>query len=199
MQFSGERPPGMGTGFFGLSGRDVALCGLAGILAGAVMAALAPPPLALITVPFGASLALITVIDQRHFRIPDALSLPLIPLGLAAGLLADPPAFIDHGLASLAAGLGFGLLRFGYRRLRGIEGLGLGDVKLMTAAGAWTGLAGLAPVILLASGGALVTLLAGPFLSGHRLDRQSGWRTRIPFGAYLAPSTLLVWLAQAAS
>jgi leader peptidase (prepilin peptidase) / N-methyltransferase len=197
MQMSRDRRPERATAVFGLTGRETALCGLAGVLAGAVMAQLATPALALATVPLATCLALITVIDQRFFRIPDVLSLPLIPLGLAAGLLFDPPEVAGHLAGALAGGLASGLLRFAYRRLRGIEGLGLGDVKLMAAAGAWTGISGLAPLVLLASGGALITILTSRVLLG-RPDDRTGWQTRIPFGAYLGPSTLLVWLAQTA-
>ena len=56
-----------------------------------------------------------------------------------------------------------------FRAVRGIEGLGLGDAKLLAAAGAWVGLAALPSVILLAAVAALtVTVLAAPFCDGQR-------------------------------
>jgi len=76
-----------------------------------------------------------------------------------------------------------------FYRWRGVHGLGLGDAKLFAASGAWVGLDGMASVLVLASGSALVIALLVPLL-GVSVARD----TRIPFGPFLAGGTWLVWL-----
>lgn len=67
--------------------------------------------------------------------------------------------------------------------------MGMGDAKLMAAAGAWVGVPGLAPVML---GGALLGLA---FAGVQRLrGRVMGVGTRIPFGPSLAAALWLEWL-----
>lgn len=129
-------------------------------------------------------------IDWDHFWLPDALSLPLIPAGLAATWVLAPWAIGDH---AAAAALGYALFRglgLAYRRLRGFEGLGQGDAKLLAAGGAWLGLAALPAVIL---GAAVLGLLGAAVLRlrGRRLTATS----TIPFGPPLAAAIWLTWLA----
>jgi leader peptidase (prepilin peptidase)/N-methyltransferase len=79
--------------------------------------------------------------------------------------------------------------RAAYRRLRGVEGLGLGDAKLLAAAGAWLGPAGLPSTMLIACAAALAhaALLA-------RGGSGVGWRTPIPLGPALALGFWITWL-----
>jgi leader peptidase (prepilin peptidase)/N-methyltransferase len=137
---------------------------------------------------FGAVLVALVVVDLRRQLLPDGLVLPLLPLGLAVAWAAGDP-----GAAAAGAVFGGGLLwlvRALYRRLRDIEALGLGDVKLMAAGGAWVGPAGIGPALLVA---ALATLAAVGIarLSGRSFD----WTTRIPFGPGLALGLYAVALA----
>ena len=76
--------------------------------------------------------------------------------------------------------------------MRGREGLGRGDAKLLAAAGAWVGVRALPQVVLAA---ALAGLVAAACLrlAGVRLGAQSA----LPFGPFLALATWLVWLAPA--
>ena len=133
---------------------------------------LAPLPL---TIP-------IAVIDLRRQIIPDGLNLALLATGLAMTAWHDPEAF-GLGLRCAEAALAFGFgwsVRALHARLRGRVGLGLGDVKFLAAATAWTGLAQLPLMILVASLAALLAL--GLFaLSGRRV----GAATRLPFGPFL--------------
>lgn len=137
----------------------------------------------------GWTLLTLALIDARCFQLPDALTLPLIPLGLVVVGLTDPQKLLGHGLAALAGGLGFALLAWAYERLRGRAGLGLGDAKLLAAGGAWVGLAGLPGVILIAALSAL-TLALAQAVAGGRLRAT----TALPFGPHLALGIWLVWL-----
>ena len=93
-------------------------------------------------------------IDWRRLILPDALTLPLIALGLAATYLA-PDELWDRVAGAAAGFLGLWAIAWLYRRLRGREGLGLGDAKLFAASGAWVGVGGLASVLAGAALGAL--------------------------------------------
>ena len=130
---------------------------------------------ALLFVPLGAAVAAIVVIDLRHFRIPDRLSLPLIPLGLIHAALTGP--VWPRLLAMAAVWAGLTLLQRVFQHLRGKSGLGGGDVKLITAAAAGPSLEVLPFYVLAASVSALMWALA---LGANR-------NRRLAFGAHLAP------------
>ncbi len=126
-------------------------------------------------------------IDWEHLLLPDVLTLPLIPLGLLAAAWTGPPdAAFDHALAAALGYSAFRAVAAGYRRLRGQEGLGEGDAKLLAAGGAWLGLGGLAPMVLLGAVAGLV--LAGAQALG---GRSVSAKTALPFGTSLA---LGLWL-----
>lgn len=142
-------------------------------------------------------MALITLIDARHFLIPDLLSLPAIPLGAIANIAVfhgdDWAAGLTESvLGAVLAGGSFYLLRALWFRLRKMEGLGLGDVKLAAAAGAWLGPGLLAPACLASALAGLVAVTVMALLPGRRL----GMADQIPFGSFIAPVIVLVWLAR---
>ena len=124
-------------------------------------------------------------IDAATLRLPDALTLPLILAGLAEALWLEPDALTGR---AVGAALGYTLLwvlALTYRRIRGRDGLGLGDAKLLAAAGAWVGVAQL-PYVLL--GGAL----GGLAWALRRLRPDPA--ARLPFGPFLAGAAWVVWL-----
>jgi leader peptidase (prepilin peptidase)/N-methyltransferase len=148
---------------------------------------LRPGPEAWIDAGLGWTLIALAACDARARVLPDTL---VLPLGVAGLALAWPGgALLDHGIGALAGFLAFAAVRWTYHRLRGREGLGLGDVKLMAAIGALVSWQGLPSVVTLAAAGGLVALgLARA--QGRPVDR----RTEVPFGPFLAFATWLVWL-----
>ena len=140
----------------------------------------------------GWSLLALAWIDWDHLRLPDVITLPLVVLGLLATWWLDPDAAADHALAAAAGYLAFRGIAWAYRMLRRREGLGEGDAKLLAAAGAWVGLAGMPTVVLGAVAIALGTTLV------QRLFRRHAADTPIPFGPYLALAAWLVRLYGAA-
>lgn len=147
------------------------------------------------------AMALITFVDRRQFTIPDALSLPTIPLGILASAVAPGVVnAISTAQDSLVAAIvGAGVLftvRYVYLRYRGVEGLGLGDVKLAASAGAWVGLDWLAATCLLATCAALLAVLLRGLLGK---PAETTLQTAVPFGSFIAPSAVLVWLWRLAS
>jgi leader peptidase (prepilin peptidase)/N-methyltransferase len=80
-------------------------------------------------------------------------------------------------------------IAFAYRRLRGRDGMGGGDPKLMGAAGAWAGLWALPFVLLGASLTGLVAVLA------MRMQGEPVTATRrLPLGALIALAAWPAWL-----
>jgi leader peptidase (prepilin peptidase)/N-methyltransferase len=138
----------------------------------------------------GWTLLALAWIDWERFRLPDQLTLPLIVAGLLATRFLDSAAIADHAGAAVLGYVGSRLLNALYRRLRGRDGLGAGDAKLLAGGGAWVGLAPLPWLLLLA---ALLGLGIAALwrLGGERLGRT----TALPFGTCLALAMWLVWLA----
>jgi leader peptidase (prepilin peptidase)/N-methyltransferase len=137
----------------------------------------------------GWALLALAAIDLRHLVLPDILCLPLIPAGLAIAWALDPALLPDHALGAILGFAAFVAIAFVYRRLRGREGLGMGDAKLLAAAGAWLGWRALPSVVLIAAVVGLALALAGA-LAGGKL----AWTSRIAFGPHLALGFWLVWL-----
>lgn len=141
------------------------------------------------TCVLGWALLALAAMDLRDFILADVLTLPLIGVGLAVVGLSNADAVAWHAAAAVA---GFALMvgiGAAYKQLRGREGLGFGDAKLMAAAGAWTGLAGLGTVLLY---GSLLTLALAGIL--RRAGREIDGQTPLPFGAGLATGLWLTWL-----
>jgi leader peptidase (prepilin peptidase)/N-methyltransferase len=146
------------------------------------------------TIALALFLATATAIDVRSHRLPDLVTLPLLATGLAANVLLGGWATLP--LQVMGAGLGFfalWLVARLYRQFRGNHGLGLGDAKLLAAAGAWLGPLYLAPIVFL---GALLGLIAAGFLrvTGHPISSQS----IIPFGPFLCAAFFGLWCANLA-
>ncbi len=129
------------------------------------------------------------IYDWRSCQLPDVLTLPLILLGLLATWWLDAEQMTDHALATACAYMGCRAVAWVYKRLRGLDGLGQGDAKLLAASGAWLGLAALPNVVLFAAIAGLA--MAGAlWLRGKALTA----RTMLPFGPCLALATWLMWL-----
>ena len=132
--------------------------------------------------------------DYDHHLLPDAVTLPGFGLGIAAAWWSPflgEPGWGRIVAAFSGAALGSGIL-WGigalYRRVRGVEGMGFGDVKLLAVVGAFTGPAGVAVTLFLGSVvGAAVGLAMIP-LRGKTLKAE------LPFGCFLTPSAMVALL-----
>jgi leader peptidase (prepilin peptidase)/N-methyltransferase len=132
-------------------------------------------------------LVALTFIDFDTQLLPDALTLPLLWLGLAASVLGytavEPRAAI---IGALAGYLSLWSVYHLFRLATGKEGMGYGDFKLLAALGAWLGWQMLLPIILLSAAVGAVTGIALIVLRGR--DRN----IPIPFGPFLAAAG---WIA----
>src|SRR5258705_7460532 len=120
--------------------------------------------------------------DIRHGIIPDWLNANIAGLGLSKAVVAGGVfAGLDAACEGAAIGAVFWLLRRLYFTFRKIQGLGLGDVKFLAAAGIWVGAAGLPTLLMVAALTALAC--AGVMeLAGRQLTGQ----TSVSFGPFLA-------------
>jgi leader peptidase (prepilin peptidase)/N-methyltransferase len=130
--------------------------------------------------------AVLAWIDIQHGIIPDWLNLAIASLGLSKTLIVDGPlAGLEAACEGAMIGAIFWLLRRLYFAFRKIQGLGLGDVKFLAAAGIWVGVAGIPMLLLVAALTALAC--AGLMqLAGRQLNAQ----TSISFGPFLATGLL---------
>ena len=125
-------------------------------------------------------------IDLRTRLLPDQLTLPLLWLGLIAAI---ENLYIGQKAALLGVMAGYFSLWSVYwvfKQVTGKEGMGHGDFKLLAAIGAWVGLKGILPTILLSS--IVGAIVGSAWLAAKGRDRA----TPIPFGPYLA---IAGWIA----
>jgi len=142
---------------------------------GALSLGLAPEAAGLALALLGWLLLPLAWLDWRHFWLPDRLVLPLAIGGVALGGFFGV-SLIDRLVGGLAGWGVLTMLLLGYRRLRGREGLGQGDPKLLGAIGLWLGWMPLAPALALAATLGLAVALA------RGLKRADA----LPFGTMLA-------------
>jgi len=139
---------------------------------------------ALVAALFGCLMIALALIDLEHFILPDRITLP----GIALGLLAQPlVGWVGLRSALLGAAVGAGVIlgmNAIWQALRGIQGFGLGDVKMLAMIGAFLGLSGVLVTLFLA---ALLGSLTGlALLFRGRIRLQS----RLPFGFFLSIGAL---------
>lgn len=137
---------------------------------------------------FGWTLLLLGTIDYLWFILPDRLTLPLTPAGLAVAYASGSDHIAQHVLGVLFGFLAFVALAYLYRNFRKRDGLGFGDAKLLAASGAWVAVSGLPSLVLVSAIGALAIVLLSSLARGSINPDQ-----KIPFGTYLCMGTWLVW------
>lgn len=136
------------------------------------------------------SLLLVTaaVIDLKTQILPDTLTLKALWLGLLISVTGVHLSPQDAILGACVGYLSLWGVYWAYRLLRGIEGMGHGDFKLMAALGAWVGLQGILPILIIAS---LLSVVGGAI---HLRRTHQSLRTALAFGPSLTAAGLLVLL-----
>jgi len=171
----------------------VVLIGGAGAI-GLISALSLPWPVAIASTVLGTLMVAGADVDARTFLLPNTVTWGAVICGVIAAPLLDAVApWAAMGEAIVRAGCVAGVLalfRSFYARLRGSEGLGLGDVKLSAAIGAWLPTEAIPLCFGLATISALLTVIFAR-LKGRTVERT----TRIPFGAFLCPALWVVFYA----
>ena len=156
-----------------------------GALYGALMLAFGPHPSTLLLAAFASTVLALMIIDAEHHLLPNALTLPVLALGLAGSVVSP---VVDPLAAVIGAALGWGslwLLSETYRLLRGREGIGVGDFKMLAMGGAFLGWKG--ALFMVGMGSILGSLVGIPWV----LARGQGLRAPLPFGTFLGAAALL--------
>jgi leader peptidase (prepilin peptidase)/N-methyltransferase len=136
---------------------------------------------ALLWCGFAATLVALAFIDLDTSFLPDDLTLPLMWAGIVSAAMGWLPISLSASIGGAVAGyLSLWFVFHAYRLIRGKEGMGAGDFKLLAALGAWMGWQLIPSIILLSSAvGAIVGISLIVFRSHDR-------EVPIPFGPYLA-------------
>lgn len=151
-------------------------------------------PVTAATVMFGAVLIWISVVDAERFEIPDLAVLILI---LGGGVVAlwdrSDVDWLDLLLGATAWPALFWTAAEVFRRRRGYDGLGFGDVKLVAGLGVWLGFAAMVQVVLASAIAGIV------FLLGARIATRTETHSAVAFGPFLCLSAWMIWLAKGAT
>jgi leader peptidase (prepilin peptidase)/N-methyltransferase len=142
------------------------------------------PPLVYVRLLFACAMIVLFVIDLEHRILPDVITLPGIVLGIAFSFFL-PPGWIDSVVGLLIGGGSLWLLGEIYFRVRGEEGMGFGDVKMLAMIGAFLGWKLMLLTLVLAS-------FIGSFIGlGMVALRQGDMKYALPFGTFLALAALV--------
>lgn len=141
---------------------------------------------------WGGGLVVLAFVDARTKLLPDALTLPLLWLGIVIQLFPETRTVgLEMSIIGAVAGyLPLWLLAQAYRLIRGRDGLGMGDLKLLAAMGVWSGPFLLPQVLLLAA------LLAIAVFVMERVLRRSAnsFHDERPFGPSIVAAYFIVLL-----
>lgn len=127
----------------------------------------------------------IAMIDLASFRIPNILNLLLAITGAVWQFVSTSEQLIHQAQFALCLLLLFYSVQKIHTRLTGKIGLGMGDVKMVGAAGLWISPLSFPLFVFIASFGGLVFAL---------IKRGSENTTMIPFGPFLALSLFVIWV-----
>jgi len=133
---------------------------------------------------FACALLVLFMIDLEHQILPDVITLPGIVIGVILSFFLPPGPVMS--LIGVAAGGGvLWAIAEAWYRLRKVEAMGFGDVKMLAMVGAWLGVKMVLLTFVLSSmlGGLIGAVLIG--------SRRADMATRVPFGTMLAVGALV--------
>jgi leader peptidase (prepilin peptidase)/N-methyltransferase len=138
------------------------------------------------------SLILIVIffIDLENFIIPDILNFSIMFLALLKNFLPNFNTSLIHEINQSIIGgivgyISIWLIIFLYKAIKKIDGMGLGDAKLMAGIGLLFGWQSIPFVLFVAS------ILGLIFVVPSLLKKQKTMRTEIPFGPFIIVAGLI--------
>jgi leader peptidase (prepilin peptidase) / N-methyltransferase len=154
-----------------------------------VLVALVTPPDALLAsrLVLATALVVLFMIDLEHQILPNVITLPGIVVGFLFSLIAPPgPVASLIGIA-VGAGILYAIAA-GYFMIRGEEGMGMGDVKMLAMLGAFLGWRAVLLTLVLSSfAGAVIGVLL-------MVSSRGNMRYALPFGTFLAIAAMIAML-----
>ena len=136
-------------------------------------------PLGFVRIAFGCAMIVLFVIDLKHHILPNIITVTGVPIGLALSLFL-PPGWMESLIGLVLGGGVLFVIGEAYYRLRGIDGLGMGDVKMLAMIGAFLGWRLTLVTLIFASFAGALTGVA-LLVSG-----RGGMKAALPFGSFLA-------------
>lgn len=135
------------------------------------------------------NIAALSIYDFLAYRLPNLLTLSFFLVAVAYAFAASPLAFETHAIGAVAGFAVPVLVNAVYRRLRGRDGIGMGDAKLLAGCGMLVGWPSL-PLIL-----AISSILGLGYALLTRHDNQvTGAPKHIPFGPFIGFAGYTIWL-----
>jgi leader peptidase (prepilin peptidase)/N-methyltransferase len=136
---------------------------------------------------FACALIVLFAIDLEHQILPDRITLPGIVIGFASSLFLPPGPVLSLGGILAGGGILWAIAEIWYR-LRKVDAMGFGDVKMLAMVGAFLGL----PLVLLTF--VLATMMGGLLGVVLIASRRANMATAVPFGTMLAVAALVASL-----
>jgi len=141
-------------------------------------------PLLAVRLLFACAMIVLFAIDLQHRILPNAITLPGVIAGLLFSLLL-PPGWLSSLVGVLVGGGILYVIGEAYYRWRGVEGLGMGDVKMLAMIGAFLGWQLTLLTLVMAS-------LAGSIIGVLLIaTRRRSMQYALPFGTFLAVGALI--------
>ncbi len=139
------------------------------------------------------NLIALALYDLRFFRLPNLLNITLLVGGVVSVWLHPRFGPTHHIIGAVVGLMLFPTLNYFYRLIRGRDGIGLGDAKLLAGLGLWLGWQSLPPLLLIASlSGLLFALTKG--LAAPKPAEKNRMAQPLPFGLFLCLGGWLAWL-----
>lgn len=129
------------------------------------------------------ALVILSIIDIRSYRLPNIITYPLALLGLVHAYALELN-LSRHILGMCIGYTVFVIIEITFKHIRGKNGLGRGDAKLLAAGGAWCGWMALPYIVLIGSMSGIVMILIF----------QKNKTGAIAFGPALALGIFIMWL-----
>ena len=148
--------------------------------AAGALAVFGPGTMALAAFGLCAALLATSAIDIDTHLLPDSLTLPLLWAGLIVNFNGMFASLHSAVAGAIAGYLVLWVVHWVFKLVRGVEGMGYGDFKLLAALGAWLGWAALPQIVLIAAVAGALVGLAATWRGRMRFEEP------LPFGPFLA-------------
>jgi leader peptidase (prepilin peptidase)/N-methyltransferase len=138
---------------------------------------------------FISALVVATVTDFYSLTIPQLASIWLAPVGIAVAASGNLQISVWQSVVGAIIGYtSLWIINFAFKKMRNIDGIGVGDMELLCMIGAFIGPIGLYYTVLIAS------VTGSAWGLTIRLVRKQAPTTPIPFGPFLALGGMLYLL-----
>ena len=145
-------------------------------------------PVLVVRFIFTSVMVVLFVTDLQHRVLPDAVTIPGAIVGWCCSWFS-PLGWLDSSIGIVVGGTFLFVVSETYYRIRGREGLGMGDVKMLAMIGAFLGWELMLATLMMAS---VLGSLAGVMMV---MSKRGDVRYALPLGSFLAISATVMLMA----